>query len=141
MIEIAYFNIQKYPVTELFVKKIVRKAAGFEKKLTGTVEISLVDNRRIRALNKVWRGQDKATDVLSFAWREESKIKSPLIGQIFVSYPKIVSQAADYKVAVEKELSRMIVHGLLHLCGHEHAEAGRAKKMFALQEKIIDKIA
>ncbi|MCX6782301.1 MAG: rRNA maturation RNase YbeY [Candidatus Magasanikbacteria bacterium] len=137
MIKVLFFNENKYPVEEKFVKKITAVASGHEKKICGIVEIALVDNKDICKLNRIWRGKNSATDVLSFAWSEEKSIKAPMLGQIFVSYPKIIKQANENEIPVKEELGRMIVHGLLHISGYGHGSAKQAKKMFALQEKIL----
>jgi probable rRNA maturation factor len=140
MIDIELTNEKNYPVNK---KLFLRSAAALskrEKKLHGIVETVIVDNRIMRKMNKEWRGTDRTTDVLSFAWTETEsfpgKEKAPL-GQIFISYPRIIAQAKECGVSVKEELKRMFLHGLLHLIGYDHVRAEDAKKMFSLQEKII----
>ncbi len=140
MIKIIFFNENKYTVAESFVQKIAMVAASHEKKLSGIIELALVDNSKIRSLNRIWRGKNKITDVLSFAWTEEKKITGEMLGQIFISYPRILKQSKEYNVPVKEELARMITHGLLHLAGYKHGQTKNAKKMFALQEVILTKV-
>lgn len=140
MIKVLFFNEKRYPVAENFVRKIAVVVAKSEKNLSGTIEIAIVDNDKIRELNRIWRGKNKVTDVLSFAWSDDKKIAAGMLGQIFISYPKILKQAKEYNVPVKEELARMAAHGILHIAGYTHGRAVDAKKMFAGQEKIVAKV-
>ena len=77
--------------------------------------IAFVSNKRIRELNRQFRGIDKATDVLSFPAHEESNL-----GDIAVSVETAAMQAKENKLSLEEEISQLILHGLLHLCGYDH---------------------
>ena len=121
------------------VKKVVSFAARHEKKIRGTVEVTIVGEKKIKSLNAKYRGKNKVTDVLSFSWLEGGEMPGNFLGQIFICYPQSVRQAKEYKILVEEEFARMLVHGLLHLVGYDHIKDKDAKKMFALQEKIIKK--
>lgn len=140
MIETSvYFENKKHPWTKQTIEKIVTEAGKFEKKICGAVEIHLVGDARIKKLNKQYRGIDKPTDVLSFAWNEDPGYKGALLGQIYMSVPYIERQAKRFKVSAKEEFTRMLVHGLLHIVGYDHMETADAKKMFSLQEKIVVK--
>ncbi|MFA7653975.1 MAG: rRNA maturation RNase YbeY [Candidatus Magasanikbacteria bacterium] len=121
------------------VGSFVRRLSRWEKKILGEVEINIVGDEVIQILNKEYRGQDRVTDVLSFAWQEDKKISSKLLGQIFICYPQIKRQAKDYKVSVESEFYRMLIHGLLHLIGYDHQNKADALKMFKKQDRILKK--
>ncbi len=86
----------------------------------------------MRKLNGVWRGKDRVTDVLSFAFEE-----GPVKGEIVLSYAQAVIQAKRMGHSTRDELFFLIVHGLLHLWGHDHETPKDAKKMFPLQERIL----
>jgi probable rRNA maturation factor len=77
--------------------------------------IAFVSDKRIRELNRQFRGVDKATDVLSFPAEEESNL-----GDIAVSVDTARSQAKENGLTLKDEISQLILHGLLHLCGHDH---------------------
>lgn len=123
--------------------------ARTEKKLKGEIEINFIDNQEMRRLNLRWRRRDRPTDVLAFAWGE-SKNAGPqgatcggegnFLGQIFIAYPWAVRQAKERGQTTAKELVRLLVHGLLHVAGLDHARPAEAKKMFTRQERIISKI-
>lgn len=96
------------------------------------VSIGFVSPAQMRALNRQWRGNDKVTDVLSFALDVGS-----LKGEILLSYEQANLQAKQMKHSVRDELCFLIVHGVLHLWGYDHEDPEDAKKMFLLQEKIL----
>ncbi len=137
MIKIEINNKNKYPIAGRLILNTIKIAKKLNKKIEGTIEINLVDNREIKKINRKWRKKNLITDVLSFAWREDKKLKSDCLGQIFISYPRIVKQAKEYKVPAIEEFVRMLTHGLLHLTGYDHKTKPEAKKMFFLQEKIL----
>ncbi len=101
------------------------------------LEIVLVTAKKIQALNTKYRQNRKPTDVLSFAGTPHT----PSIGELVICWPVIKKQAKELKVPARQELDRMVIHGMLHLFGYEHeGSPAKAKKMFALQEKILEKL-
>lgn len=99
------------------------------------LEIVLVSAKKIQALNAKYRKIKKPTDVLSFAGTP----KTPSIGELVICWPVVKKQAKEFKVPPLQELDRMVIHGLLHLFGYEHENTpAKSKKMFALQEKILE---
>jgi probable rRNA maturation factor len=78
--------------------------------------IAFVSDRRIRELNHQFRGVDKATDVLSFPAEEESNL-----GDVAVSVETAALQAKENGMSFENEIAQLILHGLLHLSGYDHA--------------------
>lgn len=90
------------------------------------VSVKFTSDAEVRALNAAWRGQDKATNVLSFPMAEESELAaSPLIGDIVLAYGICADEAADKQVAIETHAAHLVVHGTLHLLGYDH-ETGEA---------------
>ncbi len=140
MIEIDFNSSIKNKYSESDLKKVALLVAKKEKKVAGVVEINIVGDKEMTELNFQYRGKKYPTDVLSFAWTEDKKIKSKLLGQIYICLPQIKRQAKDYKIKEQEELSRMLIHGLLHLVGHDHIKSSMAKKMFKIQEGIIKEL-
>ena len=130
------------------VRTVLQKAAELLE-LADETEISvlLVDNATIQELNRDYREKDAPTDVLSFPLEEELEgegepeiIGGPtarMLGDIVISVEKAATQAAEYGHSVERELAFLLVHGLLHLLGHDHEKDEAAKKLMRSEEKRI----
>lgn len=87
-------------------------------KLQGQVNIVFCPDGRVRTLNRQYRGLDRVTDVLSFSWDEEG-----FAGEIFIANPQAKRQSKRFNNNYFNELRRLIVHGLLHLCGYDHVKS------------------
>lgn len=92
------------------------KALNAIGKNESSATIAFVSDKRIRALNRQFRGIDKATDVLSFPAEEESNL-----GDVAISVETAVAQAEANGLSFDDEVAQLILHGLLHLCGYDHA--------------------
>ncbi len=104
-------------------------------------DIIFVGPKRMRELNLRYRGKDKATDVLSFRQLDvHDKFGDPrFLGEIILCRSYLRAQASEYGVPYEEELTRMTIHGTLHLLGYDHMKPIDAKKMLPLQEKYLAK--
>ena len=111
------------------------------------VSVSFVDNTFIHQLNRDYRKIDRPTDVISFAFLDgESDREAQLngggivcLGDIYISIDKAKEQAEEYGHSLNRELSFLFVHGLLHLLGYDHMTPEEEKVMFALQDEILPK--
>jgi len=109
----------------------------------GEVTVVVTDDQGIQELNRDFLGEDVPTDVLSFGVREEDGpfVTAPeagsYLGDIIVSYPRAAAQAEEQGHPVERELDLLVVHGTLHLLGHDHAEEGDKAAMWARQEEVL----
>lgn len=106
----------------------------------------LTDDARIQALNRTYRQIDSATDVLSFPAREGPAFVTPeglppYLGDVVVSYPRAVAQASDAGHDLQKELAILVVHGVLHLLGHDHTDLAEQTRMWARQDEILSALA
>ncbi|MSP18723.1 MAG: rRNA maturation RNase YbeY [Bdellovibrionales bacterium] len=110
-----------------------------------TISIAIVGPKTIQKLNVQYRNKNKPTDVLSFSRMETplSKFSFPQtdLGDVLICWDIAKKQAQEYRVSISAELSRLTVHGVLHLFGFDHEKTKReAIKMFRLQEKILKKL-
>jgi len=105
-------------------------------------DIIFIDDEEMQKLNKEYRGIDRTTDVLSFALNDNKHIDAILnsLGDIFISIPKMKSQAVEYGHSEKRELSFLVVHGILHLLGYDHMNDSDEKIMFGLQKEILDEL-
>lgn len=103
--------------------------------------IIFVDNNKIRDINKKYRNIDDYTDVISFALEDYDKSLFEgfrILGDIYISLNKVEEQSKVYNHSYERELSFLIIHGLLHLLGYDHMNEKDQKKMFNKQEEILN---
>jgi probable rRNA maturation factor len=106
-----------------------------------TISVTLVDDEAIREINREHRGKDKPTDVLSFPLEPEAFAHERLLGDIVISIDTARRQAADYDAPLQRELYRLLIHGLLHVLGHDHEEAGERARMEAEERRLADAIS
>ncbi len=106
----------------------------------GEVGVIFVDNEYIRQLNRTYAKVDSPTDVLAFSMREGegAEFSHDLLGDVYISWDQAEQQAEDYKVPLESELSRLVIHGLLHLLGYEHGEKESAEAMKRREEYFLE---
>lgn len=109
-----------------------------------TMEVSLVSDAEIRAINRKHRGKDKATDVLSFPAfvGRRGKVKIPAwagtIGSIVISRDTARAQAKEQRHSYRAEVLRLLVHGICHCVGYDHDLSTRDEKlMFAEEDRIL----
>jgi probable rRNA maturation factor len=98
----------------------------------GDVQVVLTDDEHIRRLNATFRGQGRATDVLSFDLRTDDGFAgeaAAVAGEVYISVPRAQAQAREQRVPLLTELGRLLVHGLLHLAGWEHDTPARLRRM------------
>ena len=103
--------------------------------------VILTDDEEVHYLNKTYRGIDRTTDVLSFALEDNDFIECEIrnLGDVFISIPKMQSQAIEYGHSEKRELSFLSVHGLLHLLGYDHTRSKEEEKIqFGLQDEILN---
>ncbi len=102
--------------------------------------IIIVDNKRIREINKEYRSIDRETDVISFALEDYQDVilSHRMLGDIYISIDKASVQAIEYGHSLKRELSFLAIHGLLHLLGYDHMEKEEEKIMFERQELILN---
>ena len=104
------------------------------------LNIVIVDNDRIREINKEYRNKDAVTDVISFAFEEVKDVdygNVRFLGEIYISYERCKEQASEFGHSVRREFSYLAVHGLLHLLGYDHIKEEDKKVMRALEEEIL----
>ncbi len=95
----------------------------------------------MQLLNRTWRNKDKTTDVLSFSQLEGMAFESfgpRLLGDVVISMPTALRQSQSRGHSLEVEMARLLVHGVLHLLGHDHVHGGRqAKKMRTEERRLL----
>ncbi len=127
------------------LRALVAQVLKGEGRRLGEVAIVLSDDALLRQINRDWRSIDRATDVISFAYDERkpdaagpgSGSHPPVRGDLLISLDRVHAQAKRFRVTPGAELARLVVHGALHLCGHDHARASERKLMREREESAL----
>lgn len=120
-----------HDLLDLAIKKLSAK---------GIFSVTFIADDTMHDLNLTYRGIDRTTDVLSFALTEAKENYTPeieVLGEIFISIPKMKAQAEEYGHSEKRELSFLVIHGLLHLLGYDHMTESDEKNMFDLQREVL----
>jgi probable rRNA maturation factor len=105
------------------------------------ITVLIAGDNELRTLNRQFLGHDRPTDVLSFPARESDPATGRLyLGDVAISYPQARASAARGGHPVKAELQLLIVHGVLHLLGHDHAQAAEKARMWADQAAILRRL-
>jgi len=148
MIEIN--NLTTIPIDEDFLRKVIDKVLEGEKnKKEIELSLALIGPGRMRKINKRYRGKNRVTDVLAFP---ESKIllekfrvgpakKIQGLGEIVICLREVKKNAKRFDSTFEKELTKVLIHGILHLLGYDHEKGeAEAKKMKQKEEYYLSQI-
>ncbi|MBC5828582.1 MAG: rRNA maturation RNase YbeY [Candidatus Eremiobacteraeota bacterium] len=107
-----------------------------------SLSLSLVDDRRIRRLNRLHRGKDSATDVLSFPLMErDDRCAERLLGDVVISLETARRQARAYDAPLGDEVKRLLIHGILHVIGHDHERKRERVRMQAEERRLAAALA
>lgn len=142
MNELEIFNQTEREILELETVRDVLEHAIAKEKLEHVVfNVIIVDNDYIHELNKNYRHIDRETDVITFALEDEKDIEEPdgerILGDIYISIDKAISQAEEYGHSLLRELSFLAVHGFYHLLGYDHQTKEEEEIMFSKQEEVL----
>jgi len=124
-----------------YLYEVLNHTLEHEKVNNAIFSIIFVEDDEIHRINKEYRGIDRVTDVISFAFEDSKDLEYNdirLLGDIYICIPQMKRQAIEYGHSEKRELSFLSVHGLLHLLGYDHMNKIDEEKMFGLQELILD---
>jgi probable rRNA maturation factor len=125
-----------WSLAETTARRLLEEAGRPE----GEVSVVLTDDSEIRALNRRWRGKDYPTDVLSWPQDEESRPGEPdLLGDVVISLDTAARQAEKRGWTLEEETALLLVHGILHLLGHEDDTETGSDAMKAVEARLLGK--
>ena len=128
--KIAFHGAREWKIPELPMLRQTAVAVLRAEGAAGPVDIVFQSPEQQRELNRQWRSLDRTTDVLSFHYGEPD-----LFGELYIDPVLAASQAPRYHNDLAAELRRLIVHGCLHLCGHDHGTTPERLRMRALERK------
>ena len=143
---LEYNNSTRSSVDRSFLKSVIEKTlqesgCDFLCDASVRVSVALVSPEKIQEINKIYRGQDNITDVLSFSeYKNKSELRKALgdevfLGEILLCYDDIMCYAKSMRVDGKEEFACALSHGVLHLLGLRHGE-----RMFSIQKRVSEQI-
>ena len=165
-IDVAIAEPFRKELSAAWLKKVAADAlqSALSEGEPGQLSLVVTDDDTLRDLNREFRGLDEVTDVLSFSpahpgrWEGEAEAaeerfsttkdtelspfilppgEPPVVGEVVISYPQAQRQAQDRHQTAHQELALLIVHGVLHLVGHDHVEPQEAARMQAMERDTL----
>ena len=128
-----------------YLYDVLDAALKHEKVKNAIFSVVFMEDEEIHKMNKEYRGVDRVTDVISFAFEDEDDFKLLKgqnlprdLGSISICVERAIEQAIEYMHSFEREMSFLFIHGLLHLLGYDHIEQDDEKIMFKLQDEILN---
>jgi|ERR1051326_60962 rRNA maturation RNase YbeY len=122
------FLLKKRSAVKNTLLSVIKK----EKKKPGDINFIFCDDKLLLSLNKKFLRHDTLTDIITFQYPSE-KISS----EIFISIPRVKENAKKFMAAFETELHRVMIHGVLHLCGYKDKNSTDKKKMRAKEDHYL----
>ena len=128
------------PEVEKRAKEAAHAVLAHVGKKLGAAELSLVltDDETVAALNERWRRRNGPTNVLAFASEQRAMPPAPrMLGDVVLAYETVTKEARDQGKALVDHLRHLVIHGVLHLLGYDHEAAGPARRMEALETRLL----
>ena len=124
-VSVLLFVESRYKVNRKRIKKAVEKVL-YDQNVKGPVEVyvAIVGDRKMRELSRKYKGEDKTRNILSFSLSEGEPTVLPTdklrLGDIVISYPYLIKEAAQFEELVDDRMDMLVAHGLNHLLGNHH---------------------
>ena len=137
MIDIKVFNsFEKIAINDLSVEKLARKILS-EKSLNDKAIISIIfcDNKTLNNFKIKYFDEDVFTDIVTFKIEDKPFLEA----ELYISIEMAIENAKEFKVSLDNEIIRLVSHGILHLIGYDDNNNSLSKKMFSVQEEIVEK--
>lgn len=123
-----------------FIARISRKVLKEEKVKNAVLTVVLAQDAFVRRLNRKYKSRDSSTDVLSFDLTPRFLSKACVIADVVVSADVAMAVAKNRDISFKEELARYVVHGILHLTGHNDASPPEKNRMWKRQEELLKRI-
>ncbi|HOZ36561.1 MAG TPA: rRNA maturation RNase YbeY [bacterium] len=134
MFSLAINNQISISLPRTRILALCRLVLSSQKIKNADLSLAFVSKPVMRRLNLSYRGQNRATDVLSFVFDQS---KNNLVGEIIICLPVAKSQARALGHSLQQEVYRLLIHGLVHLCGYDHLKAREAVVMENIEKKLL----
>ena len=132
MIEINLYNNSILSIDRDSIQNLSNLVLNNHGYLSGKINIIITDDESLREMKLEFFNEDVFTDVIAFNLEQD-----PFEGEIYISSVRVEDNAKIYKQRFEDELKRVIIHGLLHLCGHKDSTTSEKENMNLLEDKFL----
>jgi probable rRNA maturation factor len=139
-IDVRYALPRKGIPAAVSLRKWIEAALATSRKRSLNLGLRLVDPNEARALNRDWRGKDYATNVLSFPAELPPEVGLALIGDLVICPEVVEREAREQGKPLDHHYAHLCVHGTLHLLGYDHETEPEAKRMEALERKVLARL-
>ncbi len=140
-VDVATVNVRA-PLSRAAIGTIARRTLKAERVRDALISITLVDAATIARLNRTHLGHAGATDVISFQF-DRAKRSDPVIGDVYICPAIARRNALERDTSIREEISRLVIHGVLHVLGHDHPNDHRreSSRMWRRQEQLVRRLA
>jgi len=138
-IKVSVENLHsQYRIDQKKIRDLAKRILSGEKP-SSCLDIILVKDAFIRKLNRDFRKENSATDVLSFGMMEGKQIglETNYLGDVYISLDRTKRQSKEYGVSFEEELCRLVTHGILHLLGYDHRTLKQKTRMTKMENYFV----
>ena len=132
MIDINLYNNSILSIDRDSIQNLSNLVLNDHGYLSGKINIIITDDESLREMKLEFFNEDVFTDVIAFNLEQD-----PFEGEIYISSDRVEDNAKIYKQRFEDELKRVIIHGLLHLCGHKDSTTSEKENMNLLEDKFL----
>jgi probable rRNA maturation factor len=126
------------PPSESDFKRWVELALGDND--SAQVSIRIVDEDESRSLNRIYRGKDSPTNVLSFPMNIPEEFNVPMLGDLVICAPVVEREAHEQHKSSSEHWAHMVIHGMLHLLGYDHVSDQQADEMEGLEIELLHQL-
>jgi probable rRNA maturation factor len=133
-IKIFYDNIQYRLKGWRKIKKLIEDIISKEEKISGDINIILTDDISLKKINIDFLKHNYYTDVISFS----NNIGKTVNGEIYISIDTVRINSINYNVSLKNEITRVLIHGVLHLCGYEDVSLDEREEMKELEDEWLN---
>ncbi len=134
-------DVKRSGVDGRALKSTAQRLLAAANESSSSLSLTLVDDAAIRILNREHRGKDRATDVLSFPLLDENNVSPErMLGDVVISVETARRQAAEYDAPLTRELERLLIHGILHVLGHDHEQTTDRNAMESEERRLAGAI-
>lgn len=133
---VSVYNEKLIFIDKKTVHRLVRLICDHAELSIRSLEFNFVSTETIEKINRKYLKHNYATDIITFDYSDQ---KNNLDGEIFISFDDAAENSKVYRVSVDNELLRLIIHGILHLIGYDDTTPAKRKKMKELEDEFVNK--